>query len=272
VKKLIVVGAALGAFGFAATANAADMPVKAPAYRSDPISWTGCHVGASGGEKFGQSSGYQNTAASTLGGGPALPAGFNYTGAFHADGQILTFFAGCDYQVNRWVIGGEVDWSFTNMHSGNVFLVPGGIASNGGFGNVNDIWTLSEQWLSTARLRLGYAVADPWLLYVTGGAAWARIQTYETILTNPTAPETAFQTHDRFGWTVGAGVEYMLSRHWTARAEYLYVDLGRWTTFTNIPAGALGTDTFTNLSVNLHQHIARVGVAYKFDVPGIGKP
>ena len=45
-----------------------------------------------------------------------------------------------------------------------------------------------ERWLATARGRLGYPV-DKWLFYVTGGAAWAKIDSAEWIITAPSATQ-----------------------------------------------------------------------------------
>lgn len=38
--------------------------------------------------------------------------------------------------------------------------------------------------------------------------------------------ETASISSTQAGWTVGAGFEYMVSRNWSVKGEYLYVDLG----------------------------------------------
>jgi outer membrane immunogenic protein len=253
------------AFGGSA-ALAADMPLKAP----PPIvvyNWTGCYVGLSIGENYGRSDGFVNTSASTLGGNPAapLPPGFNRTGAFNLSGFIGGAYGGCNYQFagTGWVIGAEVDWSKTNKE-GQVFPVANQQAVQL-FGNPNDQWWLQERWLGTARLRLGYAVTDKWLWYVTGGGAWAKVDASETILGNPRPPENAFQSTWRGGWTVGAGTEYAVGYGWSIRGEFLYVDLGHGTTFTNIPCcGNQGIDTFTNLRTNLRDYVWRFGMSYKF--------
>jgi outer membrane immunogenic protein len=253
------------AFGSSA-ALAADMPLKAP----PPIvvyNWTGCYLGLSAGENYGRTGGFVNTPASTLGGNPALPLppGFNETGPFKLSGFIGGAFAGCNYQfAGGWVIGAEVDWSVTNKE-GQSFPVANQIVNNNFIGNPNDQWWLQERWLGTARLRLGYAVTDKWLWYVTGGGAWAKVDASETIIGVQNRPqEGAFQGAWRGGWTVGLGTEYMVGYGWTIRSEFLYVDLGSWTTFTNIPNGIQGIDTFTNLRGNLRDYIFRFGMSYKF--------
>jgi outer membrane immunogenic protein len=61
----------------------------------------------------------------------------------------------------------------------------------------------------------------------------------------------------KIGWTVGAGAELALGGNWTAKIEYLFVDLGSFnTTFTGFP-GCFGT---TGGAINVcHPQVAGVG-------------
>jgi opacity protein-like surface antigen len=72
-------------------------------------------------------------------------------------------------------------------------------------------------WLATARSRAGYAF-DRFLVYGTGGAAFGNIQANFSLDPVSSATEA--------GWTAGAGVEVAVAPHWSAKAEYLFVDLG----------------------------------------------
>jgi outer membrane immunogenic protein len=36
-------------------------------------------------------------------------------------------------------------------------------------------------------------------------------------------------THDQAGWTAGAGIEWAFADNWTAKVEYLFVDIGAGT-------------------------------------------
>ena len=92
---------------------------------------------------------------------------------------------------------------------------------------------------------------------MTGGAAWAKLDTTET--RNGTT-FASIQTDRRTGWTVGGGWEYALGYGWSARAEYLYVDFGNWTTLT----ATLPVPPISSLNVNLRDHIFRGGMSYKF--------
>ena len=59
------------------------------------------------------------------------------------------------------------------------------------------------------------------------------------------------------GWTAGAGLEYAFIDNWSAKLEYLYVDLGK----TTCNATCSGADPF---SVTFKTSIVRAGVNYKF--------
>jgi outer membrane immunogenic protein len=59
------------------------------------------------------------------------------------------------------------------------------------------------------------------------------------------------------GWTIGGGLEYALTNHWTVRTEYLYADLGK-TTFTQ---------SGFNVGVKTTENIVRAGLSYKFGGP-----
>jgi outer membrane immunogenic protein len=273
VKNTAFAATVLVVAGLASPLLAADLPLKAPPKPVAAVNWTGCYVGVTAGANYGHTDGFISTNQSNLGNVPALALnpGVNMTGGFDVKpGALVGGYGGCNYQfANRFVIGAEADGAYA-WKSSWAKLVPNGIQL-ARFGNPNDLWEISERSLVTARIRFGFLPTDRWLVYVTGGAAWADVNTFETITTFPTPPETWSQSHWRSGWTVGVGTEYMLGRGWTVRGEFLYVDLGSWNTFTNMPnptiPGGPGSDTFTNMRVNLVDYVGRVGLHYNFGWP-----
>ena len=63
----------------------------------------------------------------------------------------------------------------------------------------------------------------------------------------------------RSGWAVGGGVELAFARNWSARMEYLYVDLGRKDATLVVPGVAtIGEDS------RVTQNVVRLGVNYRF--------
>lgn len=131
-----------------------------------------------------------------------------------------------------------------------------------------DAFTTSAEsnFLATVRGRLGLAF-DRWLVYGTGGLAIGTVKTTDTALVNcgvACTLEVVSDTTTRTGWTAGGGVEYAFTPNWTARVEYLHVDLGDFT--TAIPCLVVCAVTGPDVVVT-HKwtdNIVRAGVNYKF--------
>jgi opacity protein-like surface antigen len=180
-----------------------------------------------------------------------------------------------------WVIGVEGDWELANK-AGQSFFVGGPSVTTvalvgGGVERIRagSYYQANERWLSTARGRLGYAV-DKWLFFASGGGAWMKIDSaraHTFFFGNPADVATIalsdVQSDVRSGWTVGAGVEYMLPYSWMIRSEYLYVQIPSYTTFT---PGIVTTGTENVIAGKLSNHIFRAGLAYKFDWGGKAVP
>jgi outer membrane immunogenic protein len=91
----------------------------------------------------------------------------------------------------------------------------------------------------------------------------------------PTAvPVTASVSNSatNVGWTAGAGVEGVISGNWTAKLEYLYIDLGNvsGTLLSPIvsPTGGFVIKSYTS---HITDNILRVGVNYIFNAPVVAK-
>ena len=64
----------------------------------------------------------------------------------------------------------------------------------------------------------------------------------------------------RAGWTAGGGIEGAFGGGWSAKVEYLYIDLGKLEQTVTVPPAAL-TATFNS---RLTDNIVRVGLNYKW--------
>lgn len=187
--------ATVAAIGFASIASAADMAVKARPMAPLPVgyNWTGCYIGANVGGIWGKS----NISI------PAYPSNFNINNSsLLGGGQI-----GCNYQMNQFVVGVEGNWDWMNVK---------GDALSGGGGA--ERYSVRWDWDASIRGRLGFAPAGtPWLLYITGGPAWAKLGSANFI---PALTPAQSGTHS--GWTLGGGAEYQLTPNWIAGLEYRY--------------------------------------------------
>jgi outer membrane immunogenic protein len=272
-KKLFLGSVALVALGLGATAAfAADRPVPAYAPPPPPVpvyTWTGCYIGGSAGWGSGTSNHTtvgDSVLTSTLGGRTAIsaPAGSDIAGDLNLTGFIGGFQGGCNYQVGIWVFGIEGDGSATNKEGQNFETALANFPNLAT--RANWISQTQERWLVTARGRLGLSgwgwFGDKTLLYVTGGGAWAKIDTSEFLIgTNSSSPVNGHQeSNTRSGWTVGAGIEYALGYGWSVKSEYLYVKFDDYTTFNSPP---FGNNNIAPRNVSLHNNIFRAGMNYK---------
>src|SRR5207249_7510368 len=82
------------------------------------------------------------------------------------------------------------------------------------------------QWFSTIRGRLGYAF-DNLLLYGTGGLAIGQIDYRVSGGFDDGSTYKIQDDYTRLGWTAGAGLEWGFDEHWSAKAEYKYVNFGK---------------------------------------------
>lgn len=236
-----------GAFALVAggQALAADLPPPPPAPRAPatyvPVAvpvynWSGIYIGVNGGYGFGTSNWNQPT--------------FGSSGNFNTTGWLAGGTVGANYEF--WggaVLGVEGDWDWTNLSGTSGAgpctgaVGPGGPAATGCQTNSN--------WLGTVRGRAGWAF-DRVLLYGTGGAAFAPVKA--------TATGTGLGTdsNTEVGWTAGAGLEFAFAPNWTAKAEYLYVDLNNGTCIA-----ACGGAT-PPVSVKFTENVVRAGINFKF--------
>jgi outer membrane immunogenic protein len=113
-----------------------------------------------------------------------------------------------------------------------------------------------SNWVGTLRARFGYAW-DRVLIYGTAGGASVNVQTALNGLPAQTNPE--------FGWTVGGGLEWAFAEHWTAKVEYLFVDLaGNAACNHGYSCGYDSRTATANSTVRLNENIIRVGVNFKY--------
>ena len=195
------------------------MPAKAPAMLPIGYNWTGFYLGINGGYGFGQSNwSITGADADPSGGLIGLTAGYNW----QALGSPFVFGLEGDVAYS------DIRGSFTNA------ACPGGCETR-------------NNWLGTVRGRVGYAF-DRMMPYFTGGLAVGDIRAEQ--------PGFAGVRETNVGWTVGGGVEAAIAPNWTAKLEYLYVDLGDVT----CAAGSCAVPT----NVDFQAHVVRAGLNFRF--------
>ena len=221
--KLIKAGvAAIALLAIPFAAQAADVPIKAPYYKGQHsmvsyYNWTGFYAGVNAGYGFGTSTWSAPVAS-------PKPKGFLGGGT-----------AGYNWQSGAIVYGVEGDFDWSNVKG---TVVCAGVVT----------CETSSSWLATFRGRVGYAF-DRWLPYITAGGAYGSVKA--------TPGVGLASSSNQLGWTGGVGIEYAFMGNWSAKLEYLYVDLG---SFNAAVAPAVN-------NVSFKENIVRAGLNYKFSGP-----
>ncbi|HEY6257580.1 MAG TPA: outer membrane beta-barrel protein [Xanthobacteraceae bacterium] len=216
--------------------------------------WTGLYVGGDvGGSAARLATGYD--LAGVLVGSVVDKTNGGFRGfGFHGLAGVA---AGYNLQIDHLVLGFETDFQFTQL-VGNSVNSRHTVTSGGAIGILTGVTELSK--LGTVRVRLGFA-ANRWLCYVDGGFAYGEVGTDSTFSTPGAASSASSAESTPAGWTVGAGFEGALWENWTAKFEYLYVDLG---TIHDTFAGSGPFGPITAKS-RIDEHIVRVGLNTRFD-------
>jgi outer membrane immunogenic protein len=131
---------------------------------------------------------------------------------------------GYNWQNGPWVLGVEGD---LQLNAADDTFAP---------------WKFSNPWFGTARGRVGYAYNNI-LFYGTAGLAFGSLRGETFGLS---------ETHTSAGWTAGVGAEFGLAQNWSAKIEYLYVDL------------ADDNFSITGMQNGYQFGLVRVGVNYHF--------
>jgi len=106
--------------------------------------------------------------------------------------------AGFNWQTGNFVYGGETDF---NLSAADDTFAP---------------WKFSNPWFGTVRARAGFAM-DNLLIFGSAGLAYGELTGSTTF-----GPS---ESHTSLGWTAGLGAEVTFAQHWSAKAEWLYLNL-----------------------------------------------
>jgi opacity protein-like surface antigen len=245
---------------------------KAPMLFKAPIlvawTWAGPYIGGTIGYSAGKSK--TDTIFSDTGSGAEL---FATNGSRRLDGAIGGAQAGYNWLAGMFLAGVEGDLNYSGQRAKLNAVCPGEICNPGLIGVIGDPSVTAKfeqsqklEWFATVRARLGVATTPDAIAYVTGGLAVGEVMTAGTVFGfdgdgNPV--NTIVSSHNtKAGWTIGGGLEGRLVGNWTAKIEYLYLDLGSVTT---VPATAPNATVATAFNSRITDNLVRVGVNYKFD-------
>jgi outer membrane immunogenic protein len=244
-------------------ASAADIPVKAQPFVAAPT-WTGSYIGANVGY------GWSNTAVQIAGTppfdafvGPAIDSVI----ASGPKGVLGGMQAGYNFQYNAIVFGVETDLDWSGIRKNQT-------DAHGDAGLPATLFTTSgDQKLDlfgTLRGRLGWTF-DNLLIFATGGLAYGHASVSTTtgstiggVFCSPggfSDCTSGSASKTLAGSTWGGGLEWKLGGPWSAKAEYLYYNLG---SLSFSAPNALNPVNPFRTSVDFKGDIVRIGLNYKF--------
>ena len=247
--------------------------------------WQGLYFGINAGGGIASDNVNQSVTYSTA----SFPSSelLNTQSRYSLAGGMFGGQIGYNQERYSWVMGveGDIEWVSLGNPSNNhcspsvssaVFYIAGG----NGFGyclmnkpQINN--------LGTIRGRIGY-IFNNVLWYATGGGAWSSVESSFSSPAEKGAPGSVISSQSLFlansvsfstispAWTVGGGVESKLWGHFSAKAEYLYINYGHFNNSfpltvnpaypSNFTAGSLA---LVNTSSSMTSNIIRLGVNYK---------
>lgn len=246
--------------------------------------WTGVYAGVTIGAASGFSNDRPTLKSDSIGieqffvPGSLLPApgvSFDSGTGFIGGGLI-----GINMQSGSVVFGLEADLSGADLQDSDSVETVGALT-----GSATSTLKSNADWLATLRGRIGYVASKDLLLFVTGGAAFGKV---ESSFSYSNSGATTFNANDPgvgsfvacpagttcfsgkdsdvlTGWTIGGGFEYAFSPSWSLKGEYLFVDLGSHSVRATGIDPATTDDNFITSKIDPELHVGRVGLNFKLN-------
>jgi outer membrane immunogenic protein len=227
------------ATGRAVAADFPDRPAPILTAPTNPDNWTGFYVGANGGAAWSR------TCWTFV---PAIGAPLA-EGCHDPIGGALGGHVGFNWQTGPMVWGIEAQGDWVWLAGSNVSQAFPAFTNRTQIDAIVDVTG-----------RVGYIWAAT-LLYVKGGGAWMRDRYSATVTATGLVAGSASET--RSGWIAGAGVEWNLTRNWSAALEYNRFDFGKNTVGFTTPTGAV----FANDRITQEIDLVTARFSYRFGAP-----
>lgn len=189
-----------------------------------------------------------------------------YGDTVRVPGPIAGGQAGYNWQLGRTLLGIEADVSWGDFFGTNTC-----VAYSGFYVSANCV--ADTDALGTLSGRFGWILgADGGtLIYGKAGGAWMSGDVSATTNAGAGTPTTSSRA-SRFGWMLGAGAERMLSRQWSVKAEYDYLNFGSnglatpQGFFQPVPSAdpnAVDLVPSVRTSVSQDAHLFKLGINYR---------
>lgn len=209
--------------------------------------WTGCYGGVQGG--------YTMAAHDTTLSTPALGGASVNIDSLSAEDVAAGIVVGCDLQVTERVVFGLMgDYSWRDLEQGNTLSIGGGAITAGTDFALEDSWSIGA--------RAGVLLNPQTLAYLLVAYHETDVSDLTVFLNTPgPSGSVSFDVDQMTGWAFGGGLEAEVMPGFYLRGEYRYLDYDDET--IALAPGLLDLDLDTT------EHIARVGLVYKFGLGGM---
>jgi outer membrane immunogenic protein len=229
-------------------AQAADLPVgPVPAVAVPPVvNWSGLYIGGHGGFAWSRliySVGIPDGSCGVF----CEDLSFNPS-SFIGGGQI-----GWQSQVDLWVLGIEATWSGLDLHQTQQSAL-----------DSTSSRSIKLNGITAVDARFGFAGWTPFLLYAKAGFATAHINVHLVEGPGGVVPGVIGNaTRWHGGWTLGAGIEYMVWQNLVLGLEF---DFYNFAFDTKTPAlFSDGIDTFQIWGSNADVYAVTARLSYLFN-------
>jgi outer membrane immunogenic protein len=229
-------------FAFMAVNAMADQPVR-PVYYYGPAympvyNWSGLYVGVQAGYVWARDSDVETVT------GTHERSYYSPSGDAYPEGALIGGYVGYNWQISRWVFGIEADSGYMHAKDSTSF-------DNSGSPPDSYETTIGTQ--GAVRGRIGYSFG-PTLLYAAGGPAFAHIKEHYVL---GASGESSEDSKTQGGFTMGTGLDFLITDFLIGRVEYRYADFG---TFKSEP------DVFSGYTEHhdITENAVYFGIAYKF--------
>ncbi len=232
--------ALLGLSVFAGSASAGD--------------WSGWYVGVNAGGELGSAKWSDIVVVSDPGAGVPGVASTPSGNGFSGGAQV-----GFDQQMGNWIWGAEFSFNGGGLDAIDETCF-------GGFGDVHAQCSTRNQWRGDITGKLGMTVTDNSMLYVKAGGSFTDERIKAINLVDFGSPEGSFIPTDqtKFGWTVGTGLEVMLTGDTSVAFEYDYANYGSGTVSMVPPASPPPTFAQEPFTVKVSDQTSQITVRLNF--------
>ena len=243
-------------------AAAADTPAEQPGTAAvaapAPYDWTGFYAGL-----FTGRASSSRAKAKDVGSASGVPynGSLGHTWSYHLNSSFIGGGqVGYNFQISPFVLGVEDEVGYIRQKGSRADASsPAGDTKSS---------TEVGSWFDVLAGRVGIA-ADHALFYIKGGVAFTHVSSkvVDNCVTGACGVGAVNASGGKTVVTeaVGAGLEYALTNNWTAKAEYLFIDLD-----TNYKAtGVITAGPATGISTTWKHHAGglhtvKLGINYRF--------